>query len=421
MRIVLLNPPSPFLINQKAFVPLGLLYLAAQARQAGHEVLVRDLAGRENDLPEALSDLQADLFGITASTPQYPWAKRLLAEIRRISPGTPVVIGGSHASSLPERCIEDGFDTAVAGEGEMALLEIADKGTRGLVREPYIKIIDAIPMPARDIIDIRGYGYSVEGGLATTLITSRGCPFQCSFCSKDVWNRGVRFHGVARIVAELAECIERYGFRHFLFLDDSLTLHRKRLFELCRVIEPMKIQWRGYARSGNTDREMLEAMKRAGCVELGVGVESGSQKILDAVCKATKVEDNSRLVRECREVGIVSNVFILIGLPGESRETVAETRRWMELNRPDKFGYNIFAPYIGTPINGHPENYDIHLYPMPDEQSWVKGRQGEYHSFVSTSNLSREEILQLFQENFAYFQDLLNWRPGIGREKEKSA
>jgi radical SAM superfamily enzyme YgiQ (UPF0313 family) len=164
---------------------------------------------------------------------------------------------------------------------------------------------------------------------------------------------------------------------------------------------------------------MLEDMKRAGCVEVGIGVESGSQKVLDAVCKGTTVEQNSRLVQWCREVGIVSNAFVMIGLPGETRETVEATRRWMEENRPDKFGYNIFSPYIGTPISAHPDRYDLKTYPMPDERSWVKGRQGEYESFVATSALSREEILRLFEENFRVFQDLLRWKPGVGRVDDR--
>jgi radical SAM superfamily enzyme YgiQ (UPF0313 family) len=415
MRIALLSPPSPFLIDQKAFPPLGILYLAGYARAEGHEVVVVDLAGKEDDLENALSGLAADVFGISSTTPQYPQALRILGILRQRHPEALVVVGGAHPSSVPEQCISDGFDTAVVGEGEVALCKVAAGRLRGVVKEPYVKDVDSIPLPARDLIDIRSYGYAIEGGKATTLITSRGCPHQCAFCSKDVWQKGTRFHSSARIIAEIRECMDKYGFRHFLFLDDSLTLKKQRLLDLCREMAPLGIVWRAYARADKMTREMLLAMKQAGCVEVGIGVESGSQQILDAVCKGTTVEQNSRLVALCREVGIVSNVFIMIGLPGESYETVEATRRWMEENRPDKFGYNIFAPYVGTPIRVHPEMYDLELFPMPDEKSWVKGRQGEYHAFVATSKLSREEILRLFDENFKYFEKLAKWRPGVGK------
>ncbi|MEI6808308.1 MAG: radical SAM protein [bacterium] len=415
MRIILLYPPSPFLIDQKAFPPLGILYLAGYARAAGHEVEVYDLAGKENDLKAALSNLEADIFGISATTPQYPQALRILAELRKRQRNALMVIGGAHPSSVPEQSLADGFDTVVVGEGEVALVKVAEKRLLGIVKEPYIKDLDDIPRPARDMIDIRSYGYSISGGKATTIITSRGCPHKCSFCSKNVWQRGTRFHSSARIMSEIRECMDKYGFKHFLFLDDSLTLRKQRLMDLCKEMEPLGIVWRAYVRADAVTREMLVAMKLAGCVEVGIGIESGSQQILDAACKGTTVEQNSRLIALCREVGILSNVFIMIGLPGESYETVEATRRWMEENRPDKFGYNIFTPYVGTPIRMHPEMYDLQLFPMPEEESWVKGRQGEYHAFIATSKLSREEILRLFAENFKHFEQLIKWRPGVGK------
>jgi len=152
-----------------------------------------------------------------------------------------------------------------------------------------------------------------------------------------------------------------------------------------------------------------------GCVEIGFGIESGSQKILDVVNKRTNVEENLRVVQRCKEVGITTNVFIMIGLPGETYQTVEETKRWMKKARPDKFGFNIFVPYPGTPISRHPEKYDIIIHEMPDKKSWAKGRQGGYEAFVSTSELSSQEILRLFNELFKYYTELTNWRPGIGK------
>ncbi len=421
MKVTLISTPSPFLINQKAFPALGILYLAAVMERQKINVTVADLTGEEHGLETALQRFAgADIYGVTATTPQYPQAFRILNVLRNQNPATRVVIGGAHPSASPEKCMQDGFDYAVIGEGESAMIQIVSHLEKGLllprlVRAPAIQEIDTIPLPARHLIDVRAYSYDIDGGQGATLITSRGCPYSCAFCSKDAWQQGVRFHSVDYVINEIKHLMAVYGFKHFLFLDDTLTIHKKRLFELCQRMKLLGIKWRCYARSGTT-KELLLAMKDAGCVEVGVGVESGSQKILDIVNKKETVEQNTRFVEMCKEVGIIANVFIMIGLPGETYETVEETRRWMERVRPQKFGFNIFMPYAGTPIYNHPERYDIRIYDVPAEKSWVKGRQGEYESYIATKDLSREEIVRLFVELFNYYTELTKWQPGVGKK-----
>ncbi|MBM4053779.1 MAG: radical SAM protein [Planctomycetes bacterium] len=421
MKVTLISPPSPFLINQKAFPPLGILYLAAILERHNIEVEVVDLADKEKELIETLELYAgADLYGISATTPQYPQAliiKKILCEQNKKNL---IAVGGAHPSSVPNNCIKDGFDFVVLGEGENALLQIVNnlkfkKPQYGEIRAQAIQDLDSIPIPARHLIDINSYAYDIDGGRGTTIITSRGCPYACAFCSKDGWQTGTRFHGAKYVISELEHIITTYGIKHFLFLDDTLTLHKSRLLELCRLMVPLNIKWRCYARS-STSKEKLIAMKEAGCVEIGVGVESGSQKILDSVNKKETVDQNTKFVELCKEIGIIANVFIMIGLPGETYKTVEETRQWMEHVRPQKFGFNIFMPYAGTPIFNNPEKYDIRIYEVPDEKSWVKGRQGEYQSFVSTNELSREEIVRLFEESFNYYTELTNWQPGVGKK-----
>ncbi len=421
MSINFINPPSPFLINQKAFPPLGILYIASHLDKHGIKARIIDLTEKENQLEEALrGESGPGLYGVTATTPQYPYVKKIKDILKKQNQKNVVIVGGAHPSSLPEKCLEDGFDCVVLGEGENAVLEIAKsydegKSLKRLIKHPYIKDIDTIPFPARHLINIKSYGYEIEDAKATTIITSRGCPYECAFCSKEVWQRGTRFHSAGYVERELRSLVSLYGFKSFQFLDDIITLNKNRLLDICSRIGPMGITWRAYVNAKTTDKDMLVAMKEAGCIEVGIGVESGSQKILDNVGKKSTVEENTRIVQECKEVGIMSNVFLLIGLPGETRETVEETRRWMERVRPEKFGFNIFAPYAGTPVYKNREAYDINLGDMPDERSWVKGRQGEYEAFISTKALSTEEIKKLFEELFAYYTDLASWRPGVGR------
>lgn len=419
--VVLINPPSPFLINQKSFSPLGILYLAAELKKDGLPVQVVDLAGRESDMEEALGRyLQADIFGISATTPQYPYARSVKEIIKKANPDAMVVLGGVHGTDLTEKCLNDRFDIVVKGEGEKAIVKIArDFGTHSLdyrvLQLPYEKDIDSLPHPARYLIPLKDYGYDIEGVPGTSIITSRGCPYHCVFCSKGVWGQGVRLHSIEYVVEELSSIIQDYAIDHFLFLDDAINIDRRRLMRLCEAIKPLAIKWRCYARAETHAKDMLIAMKEAGCVEIGVGIESGSQRILDIVGKGSTVEKNTGFVKECKAAGVTVNAFVMIGLPGETYETVEATKKWMEEAMPDKFGFNIFMPYVGTPVWRNLQKYDLRIADIPEEHSWVKGRSGQHHCYVSTEGLSSQEILRLFNEVFDYYTQLLHWRPGVGR------
>ena len=426
LDVKLINTPSPFLINDRAFVPLGLLYVAGMARHLGHKIEILDLLGNPNYM-EALDGVHGDVFGLAATTPQYPVAVAIMKKLRSQNPCAKFIIGGSHVTLKPQVGIDDGFDVVMTGEGENAIKIILPQisetgGCEKIINAPYTEDLDTIPYPARDLIDIKSYGYEFEPGhKATTIMTSRGCPWNCAFCTKDIFGKTLRFRSPENVAGEVKEGIDKFGIHDFLFLDDVMTLKRDRIEKLLALLEPLKINWRCYSRVDTLDKDLLIKMKGAGCKEIGCGVESGSQKILDNVNKKTTVDQNTKIALLCKEVGIVFNAFIMIGLPGETYETVLETRRWFEEVLPEKFGYNIFSPYVGTDIYMHPEKYDLQLYEMPDEKSWVKGRKGEYNVFVSTKDLSREEILRLFKENFEYFVQLTGWHKNwVGPKSKKS-
>lgn len=422
-KIILINPPSPFLIRQKSFVPLGLLYLAAALEEKGFAAHVIDLAGQEDSLEPAVTPyIKEQIFCITATTPQYVYAKKIRGIIKKNNPSAKIVIGGVHATSLPQDCLKDTFDIVVKGEGERAIIKVVRDLEKNninykTIRLPYIKDIDRIAYPARHLILIKDYGYDIDGRPAATLITSRGCPYTCLFCAKDVWQTGVRFHSIDYVVGELKSITNDYGTKYFLFLDDTFNINAPRLLKLCKGIKPLKIKWRCYCRADFNSKSILSAMKEAGCVEIGVGVESGSQEILDIIGKRNTVEKNTAFVSDCKKIGILVNAFLMIGLPGETHRTVEETKRWMEQALPDKFGFNIFMPYAKTPVWKNLRNYDLRISEIPEEHSWVKGRQGKYHCYVSTNELASSEILRLFYENFDYYSRLLNWKPGIGMPK----
>lgn len=421
--ITLINPPSPFLINQKAFPPLGLLYIASSLEKENFGVEFLDLSNKEDDLDYELLEIEGiDPIFITSTTPQYPYAKLINDIIKTQLPDSVTIIGGAHASANPEECLRDGFNHIVVGEGEEAAIQIAEAYERGRkvgkIIELHEKInLDMLPFPDRSLIDIASYGYPLNTGMATTVITSRGCPHECAFCAKGTMSRRVRFHSPKYIEAELKNIIDTYGFRNFLFVDDCFTLGKQRLEEILEKIKLLEINWRCYARADQMNRDTLQKMKDAGCVEIGVGIESGSQKILNTVGKHTKVEKNLQLVKDMREVGITSNTFVILGLPGETPETVRETRQFMETARPDKFGYNIFIPYTGTKIYQNKDKgiYDIEVYDMLIESTWAKGKERMPKSFVRTKELSREDIDRIYDEEFKHFTELTNFRPGVGK------
>ena len=181
-----------------------------------------------------------------------------------------------------------------------------------------------------------------------------------------------------------------------MFFDDTFTFRRKWVEDFCRQVKPLNIKWRCFTRADKVSFELLRSMKDAGCVEVGVGVESGSQKILDNVDKGIRVEDNTKIRKLCKDVGITFKAFIIIGLPGENEETFLETRRWLFENKPDKYSIFLFTPYPGSPIMNNPEQYAYELTTDFDyDKLWWGGIMNDQISLSRTSALSAGRIVDL--------------------------
>lgn len=413
LKVVLVNPPSPFLLNQKANPPLGLLYVAAFLQEKGHDVSIIDLAGKEANAI-CLGFPKANLYGITATTPQYPSALLIKNVIKRKFPRIPVMLGGHHASSMFGACADDGFDIVIRGEGESTSV-VAASGLFFLdLWRPSIKNIDSLPMPAWDLIDIKSYGYSFGHGPAASLTTSRGCPWNlCKFCASNiVFPPPVRLHSPARVLREV-ESLMDYGFTAFQFLDDAFTESASRLEAICELFKPLEIKWRCYSRSG-IHKRYLEKMHEAGCVEIGFGAESGSQEILDRVCKGTTVEEYAYFVQDCKDVGIVVQAFMMVGLPGETLETVQQTRDWFMKALPDKFGLNIFLPLPGSPIYTQPGKYGVRIRRVPFDQMYAKGLSPEdIKSTVATEKMDFDEVKEAYLYLMKEFSQATGFVPGV--------
>jgi len=392
-RVTLIVPNAPFLINPKTFPPLGVLCLAAFLRERGIEVEVLDLAGLdEKEQRRRVDEIEGEVVGISCVTPTYHEAlkiKRWLEEAGKI-----IVIGGPHATTMPHTCLDDGFYAVVRGDGEYAFYEFLKKQEPGIYSR-YLteEELGKLPLPARDLIDIHSYRYFLDGKKTTSMITAIGCPYRCRFCS--LINKKVRFFPVKRVKSEIMQ-IKNMGFSGLMIYDDIFTLRYPRFKEITDFIKENDMVYRCFTHVRLVEK-YVEQLARTGCVEVGIGIESGSDKILKIVNKGFTAEEALRAVKLLKEHGIKVKTFIIVGLPSESYETINETREWLRQAEPDDVDISLFSPLPGSEIFENPQAYDI-SFQLNYDKSWFKGQPGSYQTTVSTSHLSSEELLRLREE-----------------------
>jgi radical SAM superfamily enzyme YgiQ (UPF0313 family) len=292
-----------------------------------------------------------------------------------------------------------GFDCAVRGDGEYAFEEVIQQSIHGIWAR-QIDNLNLLPYPDREAIDIKKYHYKIDGTDATSLITQRGCPYSCAFCCHYEGYRSVRFRSTQNVIDEIKELRNRYGYEAFMFWDDEFNLYPERTIKLCQALKPLKIKFRCFIRANLFSLEVAVAMRDAGCVEVGCGVESGSQRILDNINKGTMVKQNGDARELCRDLGIRFKAFLIIGLPGENLQSVQETKQWLQMNEPDDFDLTINTPYPGSPQWEHPENYDLIFDQDKMKTNLYDGSyyKGPPTSTVATRALAAETIVCLRDE-----------------------
>lgn len=389
MKVALVWPATPFLIDPFVHPPLGLWYLWSVLERAGHEVEYFDL--NADPIPTGF-----DAYLVSGTTPQAGEIKKLakLLDGRKI-------VGGPHATLFPEQMLEWGYDTVVVGEGEEWINAVLADAHCRIIKTPRIGTrqslmsIDDIPFPNRS--QAHRYHFNVGGRDATTMFTSRGCPFHCAFCCHAIWGQQCVQRSAENVYEEVAQLYDM-GYRAVMFFDDTFTLNKKRLYRICELLKPLDLYWRCFIRADTVDLPMLEAMKDAGCVEVGIGIESGSQKILDIINKGTTVEQNTQVVQWCKQVGIAAKCFLILGLPGEDKQTIEGTRRWILENRPDKMDLVFYVPYPKTPITLHPEKYDIHFQYNDFTECIYKTHPDAFKPLTWTSGITRKELYEARQK-----------------------
>jgi len=448
--ICLITPPSIFLLDERVFVNLGILKVAAVLERAGYPVEMVDLSGIEN-YEEAIRDhirlSRAKIFGITSTTPQMPATVKIAKAIRQEQPLVRLMLGGPHPtlahSAFKKESIEGMygratkamqnlealFDVVVVGDGEEAIFEAVSENPPKIVDandriSPFFlnnQRLENLPLPARHLVDMESYHYSIEGRRATSIIAQLGCPFECGFCGgrKSPMLRVIRTRSSENIIQELKHLYDAYGYTGFMFYDDELNVNPK-MVELMNGIADLQKQLgvefrlRGFVKAELFNEMQAEAMVRAGFRWLLTGFESGSPRILTNINKKATREQNTRAVHIAKKHGLKVKALMSVGHPGESEQTVMETHDWLTEVKPDDFDVTIITTYPGTPY------YDDALPDPERENTWIYTYQktrdklyslevdynevadyykgdpdGGYKAYVYTDHLGPENLVSL--------------------------
>ena len=372
-RVFLVNPPSPEPVRTPL---LSFCHLAASLRAAGHTVALLDASApfAPHDHAEIRARIEAfgpDLVGLHLKTlhvqPAYALA-RALADL-------PLVGGGPHATIVPAEPLAHGFRWVLRGEGEDALVELADAidGARafadiagltwldrGMVRHnparPFLGELDRLapPLSALDLFDPTWYGVTATLPPAG-ILSSRGCPAACTFCSNDVTGRKFRYRSAASVAAEIALLRARHGVLAFSFFDDSFAVGRRRVRELCDAIARLdeRVYWTCTAHPAHLDRDVVADMRRAGCAGIDIGMESADPGMLVRIGKGVTVERVLDVLAWCRDLEVHTVVNLMFGWPDETDAELAATIDFLERAAPLAGGFNargVVVPYPGTAI-----------------------------------------------------------------------
>lgn len=437
MEICLIIPPSIFLLDERVFMNLGVLKVAASLEQGGHRVEVLDLSGVENYedvVRDYAAQTQAQAFGITATTPQMPAALK----VRRALGNRRVILGGPHPTLVHAAwkgemkrgtngradhaltVLLDNFDVVVAGDGEAAIHVAIKPETRGIVdadipgTDLFLtnETLNHTPMPARHLVDASSYHYTIDGHKAMSLICQLGCPFGCGFCGgrESAMLRRVRTRSSANVVAEIEHLHRTYGVTGFMLYDDELNVNTKMVELMDLIYEKQKelgaeFRLRGFIKSQLFTDAQAASMAKAGFKCVLVGFESGSPRILENIEKKATVEQNTRCMDIARRHGLKVKALMSVGHPGESAQTIQETEDWLLAQKPDDFDVTVITTYPGTPYYDravetspgiwtytYPKNGDrLHAYELDYTQvaDYYKGDpDGGYKAYVFTDHLS---------------------------------
>lgn len=363
----------------KPYPPLGLLYVAAHLRNCGHEVQVYDSTfGNRAGLLEALRTFAPGCIAIYVNLMTRANVVRLMKEVRAL-PGherTPIVLGGPETRNHAGNFLAAGATACVVGEGERTAEELVaaidaahplnavdgvalldPEGVAFFTRErDKLKEVDALALPARDLIDLSLYQHAWRerhGYSALNVSTMRGCPYTCKWCSRAVYGLSYRRRSPACVVDELEHLQHTYTPDRIWFVDDVFTISHKWLLGFAEELERrgLRIAYECITRADRMNPEAIALLRRSGCVQVWIGAESGSQRIIDAMDRRVNVEQVRDMLRESKRAGIGTGTFIMLGYPGETEADIKETVHHLKVSDPDQFTITVAYPIAGTELH----------------------------------------------------------------------
>jgi radical SAM superfamily enzyme YgiQ (UPF0313 family) len=443
-------PPSGFLLDERVFMSLGILKVAAVVEAAGGSVEMLDLSGITN-FPEAVEahvrTTASRAFCLTATTPQMPAVRQIVERVRAVRPDMRVVLGGPHVTLVhaaakiehkagrigrAHRALEgmkQVADVLVSGDGEVAILlalgerpeAILDADDRASSLFMDNALYEDTPRPARHLLDVPSYRYTIEGHGALSLIAQLGCPYKCSFCGGRSTSmlRKIRTRSTESVVSEIEHLYRTYGATGFMFSDDELNVN-KSVVSLMRAIAALgkrvgaEFRLRGFIKSELFTEEQAEAMYEAGFRWLLCGFEAADPRILVNIQKNATVEDNTAVVAIGRKYGLKVKALMSVGHAGETEASILAVRDWLLEVQPADFDCTVISTYPGTPYYDEAVPHEslpdvwtytskktgdrLHAYDVDYSRvaDYYKGDpDGGYRSYVFTDALSAERIVEL--------------------------
>lgn len=445
MKITLINPPSikdKYEHGQLCLPKIGIAYISAFLEKNGIDCSIIDAKFERishEELSRRLKEEKPDLAGISAMTSEIKSGARVAGEVKKILPGCKTVVGGAHAISIPyETMLEfSEFDFLVSGEGEETMLDLVQTlrenrsldTVQGLLfrqngdiktntQREWIEDLDSLPFPA--------WHKYPEMPSTNHLISSRGCPFSCSFC-KTILGKKIRNRSPENVVDEIEWLADKHNLKEMIFIDETFTLNLDRTNRLLDLLIERgldrKVKWVAQTRVDRVDKDIFYKLKKAGCFKIEFGVESGNQKILGSIKKKIKLDQVVEAVRLSKKAGLKVGCSFILGHPHETRETVQDTIDFAVKLNPDIASFGIMVPLPGTEI------YDMavkgegdYIFTIEDWDKYIKFGGGG----LELRNLSRKEleklqvkgILSFYLKNFRFI-DFISY--GLEHRKQAMA
>ena len=432
MKILLLYPPG-----NTSFIspPLGLLYIAATLLKDNHEVYILDYLIEnftEEHLAGFIKDKKIELVGISVVTPLANQAKTVSEIIRKNFPEIKIIMGGPHPTLLPEETLKNcpAVDFLTLGEGELRLPKLiaslnennfnsldglAFRQENEIVINPvaeYIEDLDRLPFPARHLVDLEKYSRKMASRHfpATTMFTTRGCPFHCIYCSKPISGKMFRKRSPENVIKEIELLKRDFGIKEIIFYDDTITFDRERIWKICQLLieKRLNIKWKCETRVNLVDKELLQKMKEAGCYMIAFGIESGSQRVLDILRKGITLQQIENAVGWANSASISVLGYFMLGIPGETEEEIEATIKLAKRLNIDYAQFSIATAFPGT------ELYEIAKKAGKIDTDWSKSfyALSGVKAETSLSNVPIEKLREYLKKAYRsfYFRPGYIWR-----------